>query len=772
MPKAKAALLVVLSFPGVCCGFTPPDPEVASAWLERGDRHFAAGEYVRAAAAYTEAIEAGDASVASLCKRAEANLFAENYDLAIADANRIIATDANCAEAFRLRGAANRVLGKHEDAIRDLSKAISIRPTALCLNLRGTTYRQLRDYDAAVRDYSEAIRTDPKRVNTYINRANVHRVRRDYDRAIEDLSAAIRLDPTVILAYEMRNDVYTAMGRDADAKIDREQATKLRANEKRIPGSGSPDGGVSVVSENNTQEDASDLPTVVPERKGPAPPFRPQRKPRVIEPDVLGAPSPTSILLARVNARPSQFPDVPVGFEHTRPIGDRDLAELKRSAELAKLKELNVSNTYVTDEGLRYLKGLDQLETLDLSYTDITDNGLVHLQSLNNLTALSLRDTLISSGGLSVLAALENLQSLNISFTAIDDEAMRHVTECTSLQSLNISNTRVTNAGVKRLVGLTQLEKLRFARTNVTLHALLPLQDRIPLKHVNLFQTPIRNLGDLRGFEQLESIQFHCKIVVDGREGLRELPQVKSLFFFYNRITPGGMDVIKSMPNLEVLSLRFCRDVDDDLLAGIGRMPKLRVIDLTGARITEASYRELSEIETLEEIRGLPKNATGLQLAILSEASALKSLDLDSADMPVEDLSQLRSFTHLNHLSLEYCNADGTTLEAISALDKLNAVNLSGTAITDADLKHLTNLTSLEKLDLSSTDIDGSGLVALTELPAITFLRLSRTEIGANSIDILKRFKHLQTLDVAKTLLTADEVERLQNQLPDTDVRY
>lgn len=235
MSVAEIAFLVAVSGPAVCCGLGPPSENAALAWIQQGDRHFEAHEYQEAAAAYSQAIDAGDASVEAMSKRAKAYLHAKKTDLAVADANQIIAIDPNCAEAFYLRAAANRILGRHNHAVRDASKAISIRPTALAFNLRGTTYVQLKDYEAAIRDYSEAIRIDPKRVATYINRAHVHRERRDFGKAIADLSVAIRLDPNNPFAYELRSAAYEVSGRNEDARVDREQAAKLKAQRMEAP---------------------------------------------------------------------------------------------------------------------------------------------------------------------------------------------------------------------------------------------------------------------------------------------------------------------------------------------------------------------------------------------------------------------------------------------------------------------------------------------------------------------------------------------------------
>ncbi len=57
---------------------------------------------------------------------------------------------------------------------------------------------------------------------------------------------------------------------------------------------------------------------------------------------------------------------------------DEQLAEELKV--LTNLKELNLFETEITDEGLVHLKGLTKLETLNLGYTKITDAGVKSLQ--------------------------------------------------------------------------------------------------------------------------------------------------------------------------------------------------------------------------------------------------------------------------------------------------------------------------------------------------------------------------------------------------------
>ncbi|MHC4406280.1 MAG: hypothetical protein ACYTG0_42140, partial [Planctomycetota bacterium] len=70
---------------------------------------------------------------------------------------------------------------------------------------------------------------------------------------------------------------------------------------------------------------------------------------------------------------------------NSKSIGDKHMTMVVR---MRKLRELNVWDSAVTDDGVKALATLPQLETLYLDGTDITDEALKHLKSTNSLRTL------------------------------------------------------------------------------------------------------------------------------------------------------------------------------------------------------------------------------------------------------------------------------------------------------------------------------------------------------------------------------------------------
>jgi hypothetical protein len=110
-----------------------------------------------------------------------------------------------------------------------------------------------------------------------------------------------------------------------------------------------------------------------------------------------------------------------------------------------------LSDTRISDKGLRYLSSLKNLQFLGLTNTKISDAGLKHLRSPTTLQELWLNGTHVSDNGLKHLSGLTSLQVLSLADTTISDEGLKHLSGLTSLQLLKLNDTQVTGEGVKML---------------------------------------------------------------------------------------------------------------------------------------------------------------------------------------------------------------------------------------------------------------------------------------------------------------------------------
>ena len=97
--------------------------------------------------------------------------------------------------------------------------------------------------------------------------------------------------------------------------------------------------------------------------------------------------------------------------ELKKPTGELTKADLK------KVTKLRLSNTEITDAGLKEIAKMKQLTILFLYRTKITDAGLKEIAKLQKLELLNLNDTNITDAGLKAVAKLQNLIELSLGNT-------------------------------------------------------------------------------------------------------------------------------------------------------------------------------------------------------------------------------------------------------------------------------------------------------------------------------------------------------------------
>jgi tetratricopeptide (TPR) repeat protein len=159
--------------------------------------------------------------------RGLAYLVKGDYDRALADETKAIELNPQLADAYVNRGSASGSKGDYDREIADETKAIELNPQlADAYTERGIAYSLKGDYDRAIADYAQAIELNPQDLYAYQNRGVAHKNKGDYDRAIADYDQAIRLKPEGYFYYS-RGSSYAAKGDPAKALSDFRTAARL-----------------------------------------------------------------------------------------------------------------------------------------------------------------------------------------------------------------------------------------------------------------------------------------------------------------------------------------------------------------------------------------------------------------------------------------------------------------------------------------------------------------------------------------------------------------
>ena len=100
---------------------------------------------------------------------------------------------------------------------------------------------------------------------------------------------------------------------------------------------------------------------------------------------------------------------------------------LEQIANLRGLEVLDLTNSLITDRGLKHLGGLRRLKYLRLDGTNTTDAGLAELRNLTNLETLDIRNTKVTERGLVSIDRMKRLKELLLSAGQVTPEAIRLV---------------------------------------------------------------------------------------------------------------------------------------------------------------------------------------------------------------------------------------------------------------------------------------------------------------------------------------------------------
>jgi Leucine-rich repeat (LRR) protein len=167
-------------------------------------------------------------------------------------------------------------------------------------------------------------------------------------------------------------------------------------------------------------------------------------------------------------------------------LSNTDLSDdgLKGFGGLQKMETLWIDGANISDLSLKEVGKLKKLETLILDGTKLTGKGLKELAALTELELLSLSQSRALSRefntGIEALSKLPKLRTLVLSEANVTDLALPYIAKLTRLNSLDLAHTEITDDGLKALVPLSDIRILSLGHTKVTGKGAKQLQDLLP----------------------------------------------------------------------------------------------------------------------------------------------------------------------------------------------------------------------------------------------------------------------------------------------------
>ncbi|MEM7233390.1 MAG: glycosyltransferase, partial [Planctomycetota bacterium] len=467
----------------------------------------------------------------------------------------------------------------------------------------------------------------------------------------------------------------------------------------------------------------------------------------------------------------------------------------------AWLNHLVLTDTRVTDSGLRNLSRLKRLFSLRLEGTQVTDRGLAPIARLPHLQNLHLDRTAVTDDGIAALTNSHRLRTLSLTRTGITDRALSGVGD--AMRRLAFSHTRVSDHGVETLARRTGLQEIELAGTAITDRALDTIAGLSSLQVVDLSATAVSDVGveKLKPLNQLRELRLNRTAVTDvSAEALANSTSLREVSLEGSGVTANGKALLtRRHPRLSVeLRRPWADEADDDgdawthlalredlSLADLGPPSAVRSLSLAGSSVdakTLAALQRLKKLEslnlsdtvlddglvqyltTLTRLRTLHLSRTSISDAGLKHLATLHSLEhlhLDGTQISGVGLSHLRSLTRLRTLHLGDTKLERDHIEHLAAMSSLRKISLTNTRVGDAELQELTRLNSLQYLDLYGTDVTDAGLASLEHLSSLSHLYLNATAVTDSGLASLRGLKELTELGLGGCDITDRGVERL-----------
>jgi tetratricopeptide (TPR) repeat protein len=172
--------------------------------------------------------EAYSQEAAQLSSEGKVEEARERDQQALADFETAVTTDPTRWKALHNRGVSYALVGRYEEALNDLTKAIELN--GLYVNTwfnRAEVRYELGQYEDAANDYTEVIDRQPDDFGAYTGRGHSWFRMGEFDKALADYSRSVTLDAKSAGALVNRGDTYRQLGNWTSAAADYRAALKL-----------------------------------------------------------------------------------------------------------------------------------------------------------------------------------------------------------------------------------------------------------------------------------------------------------------------------------------------------------------------------------------------------------------------------------------------------------------------------------------------------------------------------------------------------------------
>jgi Leucine-rich repeat (LRR) protein len=316
------------------------------------------------------------------------------------------------------------------------------------------------------------------------------------------------------------------------------------------------------------------------------------------------------------------------------------------------LQELDLCDAALDNASIRYLPELRALEVLQLSNNPVDDVSA--LAGCRALRELSLTSSKVTDEGIAGLEHIVTLQKLDLigcpHVTSVSN--LRH---CAALRELKLNHTPISNAGIEGLERVATLTKLHLFQCEFVTD-ISALRHSPSLRELNISYTDLTGAG-IAGLEEigtLEHLDAVCCPRLDDVTSLRRCRTLRILNLGGSNVTDASMAALACVATLESLSLAGCKEIRD--VSALSESVSLRELNLSFTNVDNAGITGLERIPTLTSLQLEACEAvTDVRNLVLSKS--LRRLNLSSSGVTDAGIAGIETAPALEDLDFQRCPA-------------------------------------------------------------------------------------------------------------------
>jgi hypothetical protein len=245
----------------------------------------------------------------------------------------------------------------------------------------------------------------------------------------------------------------------------------------------------------------------------------------------------------------------------------------------------------ITDRGMAALAGLHGLYGLNLDAAELALTGRA-LEPLVNLERLGWLAFDAKDDAFPVIARMPQLRFLGCQDTTASDAAWAELGASPSIEAIWGRRCHgLSDRGFAALSRMPRLQKLSVSCLNVSDAALAALPAFPALRELMPMDIPdagYRHIGACAAMESL--VLMYCRDTTDiATSHLVRLPALRRYFASYTQITDETPRLLSRVDSLEAVTFSDCAGISDDGVAALARLPRLKVLSVSGRGVTAAA---------------------------------------------------------------------------------------------------------------------------------------------------------------------------------------